>query len=377
MILYYFKNIYQSLKFNSFRTFLTGLGVLIGVCSLIIILTLSDSFKENMTSKINNKVIDIGLTNSIEVSGDFNTIMKMPQIKKSISSITNDIKSVISFKQAKSKNLLSYIHMDKIQNNVEYEFNDTVIVDKGINFQNEVGNIVIVRKCFQFEPTIKLNDFIVINGISYKVIGYTSQEGKEGIPLLYFPENLSKNIKPSNYEENPIFELIVNEKNKNETIEQVLENLNKNIPLGYKFINFTKETNISINEAIKSISIFVALISFISIVVAIINVANIMYISILEKTSEIAIYRALGMKKIHVQLLFLMESVFIVLSFSILGYITGIFITYIILNIFRMKIYFNFFNIFIIIIASILIGSIAGYRPAKIASNVNVATILK
>ena len=378
MILYYLKNIYESFRFNSFRTFLTGLGVLIGISSLVIIFTISDSFASGMNSKINDNGISIGLINSVAVSDDVNSILKMPEIQKSIEYVSRDMQSVKSFTKDKSEKLLKYVYDNKEESNVEYAFSNDVIIDDGEDFHSRTGDVVIVRHSDEFNNKMKIGTSLIVDGINYTIIGYTSQDSSEGMSILYFPEEKETVIKPSSYEESPTFELIINKNYySEEVVKEVISKLNENVPEGYKFVNISEEINKSVEEAVSSISIFIAVIAGISIVVAGINVANIMYISILERTDEVAIYRALGMKRKEVQVLFLLESTLIVLIFSILGYVIGIFISYIILTILRMNIVFKFSNIIKVVLLSMLIGILAGFRPAKKASNINTASILK
>lgn len=377
MILYYFKSIYESLKFNSFRTFLTGIGILIGISSLVVIFTISDSFASGLTSKFNNGSVSIGLINSVSVSDDISAVLKMPEVKKTIDYVSKDMDSVISFTQDKSEKLIDYIYDNKLESSVQYAFSNDVVVDEGEDFNNRTGNVVIVRNSNEFDNKIKIGTSLIIYGVNYTVIGYTSQEDKEGIPILYFPEDKKNIIRAVKYEESPIFELVVRDDAKSEVVNEVIKKLNESVPEGYKFTNISEEVNKSVKEAVSSISVFIVLISGISIIVASINVANIMYISILERTNEVAIYRALGMKKIEVEALFLLESILIVLSFSVIGYIFGMFISYVILTILKMDIIIKFTNIIIVVILSMLIGVLAGFRPARKAANVNTATILK
>ncbi|SFU55020.1 putative ABC transport system permease protein [Clostridium sp. DSM 8431] len=378
MIVYYLKNIFKSLSFNSFRTFLTGLGILIGISSLVIIFTISDSFSYGMNTKVNGNSISIGLVNSVTVSDNTNSILEMPKVKQALQNISKDMQSVKSFTKDDGQELLKYIYNSQEENSVEYEFDNDVIINEGEDFKSRVGNVVIVRNSDEFDNKIKIGKFITVNGINYEVIGYTSQDFSGGMPILYFPEDKETVIKPSSYEESSTFELVCNENyNNKEVAKEVVDRLNKVVPEGYKFVNISEEINKSVEEAVNSISIFIIIIAGISIIVAGINVANIMYISILERTNEVAIYRALGMKKREVQLLFLLESMLIVFIFSIIGYIIGVFISYIIVTILRINLVFKVENIIKIVLLSMIIGIIAGVRPAKKASNINTAVILK
>lgn len=378
MILHYIKTIYESFSYNRFRTFLTGLGILIGISSLVIILTVSNSFEKKLISELSsNNSISIGLSCSNVVSGDLEGVVNLSEVKESIykASLINGVKELV---QDKGTDLLSYIHNGKLQSDVEYEFNNEVSITKGEGFYKNIGNVVVIRNSDEYDNEIQINDNIIINGISYKVIGYTNEYEENSFPILYFPEKLSTEIRASKYEETSTFELYINDKySSKEVVNNVLNILNEKVPTGYKFINYSEDMNSSIGLAINSISMFITLIAGISLIVATINVANIMYISILERKDEIAIYRALGMKKNEVRLLFLIESIIIVIIFSGIGYLFGIFIAYIIITVLRIKMIININDVLLTILLSILVGVISGYRPAKIASESNTSDILR
>jgi len=75
---------------------------------------------------------------------------------------------------------------------------------------------------------------------------------------------------------------------------------------------------------------FLGLIAAVSLIVASIGTANIMYISVIERTKLIGLLKALGATENTILLLFLMESTLIGLIGGSIGIITGIILSYII-----------------------------------------------
>lgn len=376
MIIYYLKNIFLSLKYNLFRTFLTGIGILIGIASLVIIFTVSDSFSENLKKELSGENISIGLTSNNLDDENFNRILESSKVEEAVDKVTQ-LEHVKQFEAEKPEELILFYYLGESKDSVAFEFNDDINVNEGKDFNNSTGNVVIVKTLADFNSNYKVGTSICINGIMYKIIGFTSDDGKDGgVPVLFFPEYLDGTIKPSDYEKNGIFEMKVEGEN-SYIVDKAINILNQSLPNGYKFINYTEEIDASISQALSSISLFIGLIAMISLIVAAINVSNIMYISILERKGEVAIYRALGMKKGEVKIIFLLEAMIIVLVFSILGYLIGISIAYIILTILRMDIIINFKNIILVILLSMITGVVSGYRPAKLASDSNTSDILK
>ncbi len=101
------------------------------------------------------------------------------------------------------------------------------------------------------------------------------------------------------------------------------------------------------------------------------GIANIMFVSVRERTNIIGIQKALGAKKFFILQQFLVESVLL----SILGGLLGvlmIFIATLVINyLYDWHIYLTLANTFLAIIISGIIGVVAGYAPAYSAAKMN------
>jgi putative ABC transport system permease protein len=129
-----------------------------------------------------------------------------------------------------------------------------------------------------------------------------------------------------------------------------------------------------IQETNKEIASFIIIIALVSLMVGGIGIANVMLVSVTERTREIGIRRAIGAKKIHILIQFLVESVVLGLLGGLLGVIGGS--------------SFNHFNIgagFVLpwnwigysFIICAGIGGLAGIYPALRAANENVIDALR
>lgn len=130
----------------------------------------------------------------------------------------------------------------------------------------------------------------------------------------------------------------------------------------------------TIQETNKEIADFIILIALVSLIVGGIGIANVMLVSVTERTREIGIRRAIGAKKFHILLQFLIEAMILGLFGGILGIIGGTI--------------FNHFNLgealilpwdwvgysFVICAG---IGILAGMYPALSAANENVIDALR
>lgn len=375
-MIYFVKNLKETFQYNKFRSILTGLGVFIGIAAVIIILTISTSFSKNLVNKYATKTT-IGLVNSVDSIVDLDKVMSGSEVKDNIDQV-RDLPGVKKFSEAFVEETVDvYVEQSNVfKENVVVEFKD-IEVTEGVSFKERTGNIVIVRNNEEFDTDYSIGDLIYVNNESYEIIGITD-EVSETSPSLYFPSELRSIIEVNSNSISSTFDLVLQEGFKLDPIrDQVLTIMNSNLDDNMKFIDYSEETSKAIKETIGSISIFLVLIGTISLVVAGINVINIMYISALEKMNEVAIYRALGMRKKTVISLFLMEALVIVVVFAILGYLFGLLVAAIILAILDIPFVFSVWHMFLVLFISMILGIGAGIKPAINAANSSPASLLR
>jgi putative ABC transport system permease protein len=124
-------------------------------------------------------------------------------------------------------------------------------------------------------------------------------------------------------------------------------------------------------------SIFVAIniggwiIGGFSILVGGFGIANIMFVSVRERTNIIGIQKALGAKRFFILQQFLVESMLLSIIGGLLG-VLMIFISTLVINyLWDLNIYLTVGNTFLAIFISGIIGVVAGYAPANAAAKMN------
>lgn len=118
-------------------------------------------------------------------------------------------------------------------------------------------------------------------------------------------------------------------------------------------------------------NIVLSLIAAISLLIGGIGIMNIMLASVLERTKEIGIIRAIGATKEDVILQFLAESILISLSGGILGILLGIAASFALEKIVGIETILSVSSITLSFVVSTLIGLIFGITPARAAANKN------
>ncbi|MEZ4985111.1 MAG: FtsX-like permease family protein [Saprospiraceae bacterium] len=112
-------------------------------------------------------------------------------------------------------------------------------------------------------------------------------------------------------------------------------------------------------------------IGFFSILVGGVSVANIMFVSVKERTSQIGVKKALGAKRSIILLEFLIEAIILCLLGGFFGLALVYFITKILTVVLDFPMYIDMGNVLLGAGMSILIGVVAGFVPALTASKLD------
>lgn len=121
----------------------------------------------------------------------------------------------------------------------------------------------------------------------------------------------------------------------------------------------------SVFSAINSAGAFIGIFA---IIVGVFSVANIMFVSVKERTSLIGVKKALGAKRYVILLEFLMESVVLCLVGGALGLLLVYLATIAATNIFDFEIFLSFSNVVTGVLISVVSGVVAGILPAYTAA---------
>jgi putative ABC transport system permease protein len=133
----------------------------------------------------------------------------------------------------------------------------------------------------------------------------------------------------------------------------------------------------TMSEVIGTLTLFLGAIAAISLLVGGIGVMNIMLVSVLERTREIGIRKALGARERDIWIQFLMEAAFLTFAGGIIGVILGWVVSYIITS---MGVITTVVSADIVILAvsvSVGIGLFFGFYPAWNASRLNPIEALR
>jgi len=408
----------NSIKANKLRSILTMLGIIIGIGSVIAIVTIGDSIANGVNKEMQGygaRNIEIYVTNKNDFSSDDNmyeiSSVEMSEkdmlskdiildyekaflnqihalsIEESIGQITlknNRFKSNINIlgvnKGYKDFNKLEMLSGDFIKendiNNISY---NAVVSDKFIKeyFGNKYNNNEVLNKNIEIEINNKFLNLTIAGVYKFKTDEYTDKNTYSNI-LIPYTTAFKFNKKQVYFQS---FKVVPKE-----NIDVIKFQLDTNTFLSsyythnnsYQITTFglTSLVN-SQNDLMNKLKLGISAIAGISLFVGGIGIMNIMMVSVTERTREIGIRMALGAKASTIKSQFIIEAIFISGIGGIIGLILGIIIGTIGSNMMKYSSSPSLFAGFIAISFSMAIGIFFGYYPANKASNLDPIEALR
>jgi putative ABC transport system permease protein len=392
----------NSIFVNKLRTFLSLFGITIGIFSIISVFTVLDWMEKSIRDSISTLGDNVIYVQKFPWSFDPNLawwdITKWPPI-------SSDDFEAIQKRSAKSesscfvvfqteqikymKNVASEAPVGAVT--IEFENVRSFEIQNGryfSPFEATTGKNVailgaeIAENLFgKFDPVGKE---IIIAGFKTIVIGVFKKEGKGGIgdsgmdKLTILPLNYGRtfiNLK-NRFAET---QLII--KARPEIQTQDLSDETTMILRAVRRLKPNEVSNFSVNRAslltqgfdavFTGINLGGWLIGGFAILVGGFGIANIMFVSVRERTNIIGIQKALGAKRFFILQQFLVESVLL----SVIGGLLGLFMIFIatlVINyLYELGMYLTFANSMLAITISGVIGVVAGYAPAYSAAKMN------
>ena len=415
----------SSLKANKLRALLTMLGIIIGIASVITIVTIGDSLAASINSEMSGfgaRNINMYLEqknlityneNGEEIYSEYEAPTEKDFVTDEIISdykkkFADDLLAVPLSESAGSSTLLNgriKVDIEVYAVNADYFKGENVKIISGRALtekdNDELRAVTVVSDSFvdkyfkgkytydevlgkSFEANIGKNTVkLYICGV-YKYNkndgeGMYSSDGKTSTKV-FIPMSIYKKInnKSKGYE---YFTIIPKENvdlneflNKtNSYFSEAYKSNKKFEPTGYSMESMMESTNKMIN----SIKLGISAVAAISLLVGGIGVMNIMMVSITERTKEIGIRKALGAGKRVILIQFIVEAVIICIIGGIIGVIIGNGLGAIGAKIMGYSVKVNIYAILYSVAFCMAIGIFFGYYPASKAAKMNPIDALR
>jgi len=326
-----------SLKSHKLRVFLTMIGIIIGISSVISIMSVGNGLKVKMNeSMADTDANKINITFQAEnLEADLNLI---EPFSKSDPYYLKNVEGVEKAEASQSMGGIDFTsgegsYFDKTTFIMLQDYDDKeTIVKYGRSLKKDENSKKLIMLDYTAAETLfkspenAIGCGITVNGVIYEVVGVLEKPG--AFSLTGGTSYISKDSSDAMNSETAISSLDVYIKAGYDK-EKVFESINKklieshsNIKGEYKLQDPQATTKI-FEQIIGYLTAFIALISGISLFVGGIGVMNIMYVSVTERKREIGIRRAIGAKPKSILLQFLIEAIMVTGLGGLLGILFG------------------------------------------------------
>ncbi|SKA85117.1 putative ABC transport system permease protein [Clostridium sp. USBA 49] len=326
-----------SLKSHKLRVFLTMIGIIIGISSVVTILSIGDGLKAEV-----NKSVEDTSANKINVYFESENMgADLTLIEPFNKTDAYYLKKVAGVEKVEASQGFAGISFTSGQINF-FDKNVTVMLDsydgKKLNIkygrsfkENENSSKLIVlnfeaAKSLFDSPEKAIDRAVSINGTNYEVIGVLGEVG--AFSLTGTSSYISKTAKEEMNSDTNISSLdiyIKTGEDKSKVFEDIKKELiqqHPNLKGEYKLQDPQAITK-AFEKIIGGLTAFIALVTGISLFVGGIGVMNIMYVSVSERKREIGIRRAIGAKPKSILLQFLFEAILVTGTGGLIGIICG------------------------------------------------------
>jgi putative ABC transport system permease protein len=341
----------QSLWANKLRSILTLLGVIIGVSSVITVVTLTNGAKQFVTSKVNSygaAVITIS-----KMPETFMTIDEWLEFQRRKDVTYDDYRAVLEecrsclrvggqrtttgkvvngTRSTTDTNIRGWTWtMPALSNlNIELGRSFTQVEDEHASPVAIVGADIVDNVLGAGDPIGKT---IRVDGLEFRVIGVGERQGKMlgmsmdnwvGIPLTAFLHKYGSHQSMTIYVDagggGAVMEATQDELR---TIMRVRRHLGPGVKDAFSIDSSATFQNL-LGQILNNFGAVVAAIASISLVVGGIVIMNIMLVAVTERTREIGVRKALGARRHDILTQFLIESATVSLTGGVIGVIAGI-----------------------------------------------------
>lgn len=378
-----YKMAIKSIAGNKVRSFLTMLGVIIGVSSVIIAV----GFAQGSTSNITNSLSSLG-TNLININiigrgsnrnVSYDDLSKFQKENSNIISSISPQASTSATVKAGNKSRSTTI----LGTSPEYADINSVTVQSGrflmqldLDYNQKVAVIgtAVVNDIFNGDNPIGKN--IKVSGQQFKVIGVLTQTANgadsSSDDRVIIPISLATRLSQSATIRNFSAKAI-----SAENVDQAVIILTEFLTKTFRSSDAFRVTNMeqvleTLNSVTGTMTTILAGIAAISLIVGGIGIMNIMLVSVTERTREIGVRKAIGAKKSNILTQFLIESIVITGIGGIVGVLFGVGVIKFVIG--GLNLAPEVYSVPWIVTSfgiSLVIGIIFGMYPANKAANLN------
>lgn len=400
------REIFQSINKNRVRTVLSGFTVLFAIMLFAILFGIANGLQNTFTEAFADDATNAIFINSGTTTKASNGLQAGRRIQfdnKTFSYIKDESGNKVEFITARIyKNVTATFRNETSSYSVravhpDHQFLEKTLMDEGryINQRdvNEKTKVIVIGSKVEedlFLKTTALGKYLNLSGIQYKIVGIFSDEGNDDEErVIYMPVSTAQQV----YGNNDYVDQINMTYNPDMNFDQAIafsNSLTKQLKKLFSVAvsdqrairvrNRAAESK-SVNALTTGLGIIILVIGFGTLIAGVVGISNIMIFIVKERTKEIGIRKALGASPKSIVSIILLESIFITIIAGFLGLIVGMtvlkFASPMLEQYFIKDPAVSTTHIVAATITLIVAGAIAGYLPAKKASQIKPIVALR
>ena len=346
-----FKHAFNMVLHSKLRSWLTITGIVIGVAAVISIVSIGDGMQQSLNAQLNALGGDIvtispgfergggmffmrggggggGASSSPQATtkeivlgrSDLQALKGIPDIAL----IDTNIRGSVDMSYLGKTGKVSVTGVDQ---KVWSQITTSKIKD-GRMLDSADQNVIVIGGRLAssfFSQPVGINKMIDVNGSAFRVVGILDDQSNS----VYMPIQMAYQVIPE--KTNDIYDtLVVKIKDENqldEVITKIQDKLKTARHVTEKNMDFSvssrKEMQQARADAMNSMNTFLLAIAAVSLIVGTVGIANTMFTSVLEKTKEIGVMKAIGARNHDILLIFVFNAGFIGLVGGFIGIILG------------------------------------------------------
>lgn len=395
---------------SKLRTWLTILGIVIGVAAVIAIISISEAMQETVNSQLGNLGGDIltissGFSRGSSMFGmggggppggaqatqatDEETVLSRSDLQvlkgiPDIALIDTNIRGSVEASYLGNEGTVSATGVDQ----KAWSQITTETIKDGRMLDSADQNVVVIGEMLSssyFDEPVGINKMITIENRTFRVVGILDDDSYS----IYMPIQIAYQVIDD--KENDIYDTLVVKIKNEDQLDEVITKIESKLMISRHVTQDDKDFTVTSSkkmqqtraEMVSSMNTFLLAIAAVSLIVGSVGIANTMFTAVLEKTKEIGIMKAIGARNNDILLIFIFNAAFIGLVGGIIGIFLGAILSSLVPTLMgntplaESTITVSLNSIIIALFVSVAVGILAGIIPAYQASKLKPVDALR
>lgn len=383
----------QNIKSNKMRTFLTTLGIIIGVAAVISMITIVNGVIDTVIgqfSSLGAGTLSVSISGSALKSGLTETDLQNLSALDNVAGISPSV--TIQTSAARGKELLDNVSVEG-KSDYYFQKEDLISYGRGLtrpDIENESYVCVIDQDLADnlFLGEDPIGQQVIVDGIRYTVVGLEGTDNSLMSAMAIMGASTGGTIiipytnamKMAGSSSITSLEIYIEDTDRTDELTSEVESVlykafNENEDC---YTTFSMDSLLdTMNKMMSTMTYMLAGIASIALLVGGIGIMNMMLVSVSERTKEIGLRKAMGATPGRIQLQFLLEAIVLSLMGGIIGVILGLAISFVGAQLLDTNFTISMSAIVLGVGFSAAVGIIFGWAPARKASALNPIDALR